>query len=49
MGCFLKIYITAQDEEDIKKELAAVEGCSPSDMVLYVFEGYTRIPQYKAV
>lgn len=31
------------------KELAAVEGCFPSDLVLYVFEGYTRIPQYKAV
>ncbi|MCB5926039.1 hypothetical protein NE584_08625 [Clostridium sp. DFI.5.61] len=43
------VYITAQDEEGIRKELAAVEGCSPSDLVLYVFEGYTRIPQYKAV
>lgn len=30
------VYITAQDEEGIRKELAAVEG-------------YTRIPQYKAV
>lgn len=43
------VYITAQDEEGIRKELVAVEGCSPSDLVLYVFEGYTRIPQYKAV
>lgn len=43
------VYITAQDEEGIRKELAAVEGCSPADLVLYVFEGYTRIPQYKAV
>lgn len=43
------VYITAQDEEGIRKELAAVEGCSPSDLVLYVFEGYVHIPQYKAV
>ena len=43
------VYVTAQNEEDIRKELAAVEGCSPADLVLYVFEGYTRIPQYKAV
>ena len=43
------VYVTAQNEEGIKKELAAVEGCSPADLVLYVFEGYTRIPQYKAV
>ena len=51
-GAFINgysVYITAQDEEGIRKELAAVEGCSPSDLVLYVFEGYTRIPQYKAV
>lgn len=43
------VYVTAQDEEGIRKELAAVEDCSPADLVLYVFEGYTRIPQYKAV
>lgn len=43
------VYVKAQNEEDIRKELAAVEGCSPADLVLYVFEGYTRIPQYKAV
>lgn len=42
-------YIVADTEESIRKELAAVAGCSPADIVLYVFEGYTRIPQYKAV
>lgn len=43
------VYVTAQDEEGIRKELAAVEGCSPADLVLYVFEGYIHIPKYKAV
>lgn len=42
-------YIVADTEEGIRKELAAVAGCAPSDLVLYVFEGYTHIPKYKAV
>lgn len=46
-GCF--VYCTAQDEEGIKKELANIAGCSPADLVLYAFTGFTRIPKYEAV
>lgn len=42
-------YIVADTEEGIKKELAAVAGCAPSDIVMWAFDEFIRVPQYKAV
>lgn len=42
-------YIVASTEEGIRKELAEMAGCVPSDLVMWAFEGFTRIPEYKAV
>lgn len=42
-------YIVARTEEGIRKELAEMAGCVPSDLVMWAFEGFTRIPEYKAV
>lgn len=42
-------YIVADTEEGIKKELAAVAGCAPSDIVMWEFDKFIRVPQYKAV
>ena len=42
-------YIVADTEEGIKKELAAVAGCAPSDIVMRAFDEFIRVPQYKAV
>ena len=42
-------YIVADTEEGIRKELAAVAGCAPSDLVIWAFDEFIRVPQYKAV
>lgn len=42
-------YIVADTEEGIKKDLAAVAGCAPSDIVMRAFDEFIRVPQYKAV
>lgn len=42
-------YIVASTEEGIRKELAEMAGCVPSDLVMWAFEGFTRIPEYKTV
>jgi hypothetical protein len=42
-------YIVADTEEGIRKELAAVAGCAPSDLVIWAFDEFIRVAQYKAV
>ena len=42
-------YIVADTEEGIRKELAAVAGCAPSDIVMWAFDEFIRVAQYKAV
>lgn len=44
----MKIY-AKQINPEFQESLLFEDGLFPENMVLYVFEGYTRIPQYKAV
>lgn len=44
-GC----YIVADTEEGIRKELAAVAGCAPSDLVIWAFDEFIKVARYKAV
>lgn len=44
-GC----YIVADTEEGIRKELAAVAGCAPSDLVIWTFDEFIKVARYKAV
>ena len=48
-GCFKAVDDMTKTEEGIKKELAAVAGCAPSDIVMWAFDEFIRVPQYKAV
>lgn len=41
------IYCTSCAENEIRKEIAECEGVNPLDVVLYIFEGYVKTPQYK--
>lgn len=42
-------YIVADTEEGIRKELAAVAGCAPSDLVIWAFDEFIKVARYKAV
>ena len=42
-------YTVSVLEDDIRKELADIAGCTPVDLVIYAVDGYTRSPIYKAV
>lgn len=43
------IYCTSWNEEGIKQEIADAGGTSPENVILYAFDGYTRIPRYTEV
>lgn len=40
------VYCVKYGEEAIKREIAAIEGVKPEDVVLFVFDGYERIAKY---
>lgn len=42
-------YTVSGTEEGTRKELAEIAGCSPDDLVLWAFDGFIQVPQYKAV
>lgn len=42
-------YIVSNTEEGTRKELAKIAGCSTNDLVLWAFNGFIQVPQYKAV
>lgn len=43
------IYCTSWDEDGIKKEIASHERVRKEDVILYVFDNYIKIPQYREV
>lgn len=43
------IYCTSWNEDGIKQEIAAAEGTSPENVILYVFDGYTKTAKYREV
>lgn len=46
-GC--SVYCTSWNDEGIRKEIADAKGIDPANVVLYVFEGWSRTAQYKEV
>ena len=42
-------YSHAWNEDGIRAEIAAAAGVDPDDVILYVFTGYTRTPEYRLV
>lgn len=46
-GC--SVYCTSWDKDSIKQEIANYEGIDSESVVLYAFDGYNHIPQYKEV
>lgn len=46
-GC--STYCTEWNEDGIKREIADAFGGSPEDVVLYAFEGWSKIPNYREV
>ena len=42
-------YSHAWNEDGIRAEIAAAAGVEPDDVILYIFTGYTRTPEYRLV
>lgn len=42
-------YYCIEYGEDLRKELAELVGCDPEELVMYEFDGYTQIANYKEV
>lgn len=43
------VYCTSWNDEGIRKEIADAAGVSPEEVIMYSFDGYKKIPVYKAV
>lgn len=45
----LSVYVTGWSDEQKRAEIADAAGCDPGDVVLYAFDGWSRIPNYSEV
>ena len=43
------VYCTSWNDKGIRKEIADAAGVSPEEVIMYSFDGYKKIPVYKAV
>ena len=43
------VYCISWNDEGIRKEIADAAGVSPEEVIMYSFDGYRKIPVYKAV
>lgn len=43
------VYCISWNDEGIRKEIAKAANVSPEDVIMYSFDGYKKIPVYKAV
>jgi DNA-binding Xre family transcriptional regulator len=48
-GCECAVYTHSYRDDEKRQEISAAVGCDPSDVILYAFDGYERIPKYKEV
>ena len=42
-------YYCVEYGDALKKELAGMIGCAPEELIMYKFDGFTRIAKYKEV
>lgn len=46
-ACGYSMYLTETRPEDIKKRIAEETGCQPEEVMLWMFDGWKRMPKYK--